>query len=1506
MTVKLDKTNPTITATANGTKDAAGWYKDDVTVSYTASDALSGISGIPASKVLTEGADQSASATVTDAAGNSASAGVTGINIDKTPPVLSGSFPSGWQKDDVTVTWTCTDVLSKVASAPSNDVVKGEGSNLSSTATCADNAGNSTTKTVSGIQIDRTAPNTGISGTSNTWVSGDVDVTLSATDNGSGVASTTYSVDGGAQQTGTSFKLSTEGDHTVTFFSTDVAGNAETAKTVHVLIDKTSPTIGHGFTPTSYTDGAWTNKDVSVSFTCADLGGSGIASCAGDATVTTEGTGQEVVGTVKDGAGNSATDTALVSIDKTAPVIEGATDREANADGWYKNDVTVRFTANDDRSGVVSTTADKVLGQGAAQTVTGTATDAAGNSADATVSGINIDKTPPVLAGSFPSGWHAGDVTVGWACTDSLSGPAAQPADSEVTGDGGNLSATATCTDKAGNSTTTTVSGIQIDRTAPSTSASVSGTVKNGWYNADVSFSLDGSDNLSGVAGTFYSIDGGAAQAYNDLVVIGTNGTHTVTYWSTDKAGNVEDKGGNSITLKVDKTPPTLDGQATANPNDQGWYQGDVTVAWTCGDSGGSGLDAGCPADSTISGEGKNLSASASISDLAGNVTNTTVKGINIDTTTPTTTATAPDVPASGWYRDAVTVTLTGHDNLSQVATTYYSVDGGDAQTYAGPFAFGTEGTHDIAFWSIDNAGNIETAGAPIILSIDKTAPTTTVINPISPDSGWFVTSGIPVAFQASDKAGGSGVAATYYTIDGGERQTYGEPFTADLSTGTHTITYWSVDLAGNEEAHESTNTVQVKVDTIAPTIIATRTPANSFGWNNSDVKVTFSCTDTDSGINGIVGCGPDQTVSSEGDNQSIQGDTQDVAGNKSSVTVDKIRIDKTAPSLTGAPTGDSNGGEWYRGDVSVSWAGVDGLSGIDPATQPANSTITGEGRYLGASAKISDKAGNEGTGSIAGVKIDRTPLDITTQLPAGKNAAGWYRGDVTVGFSCTDPILADGNAGSGVGHCPSDAVVSGDGVNQSVTSENAVDIAGNTNTKTVSGINIDGHEPQTKADNQCTATNGYCTGSTAAVLLDATDVGPSGVKEIHYTVNGGTEQVAAGASTSVSVPLSGTGTASVSYYAVDNAGNVERSQAVALKYDNIAPTVTHTVNPKANASDWNNSDVTVHFDATDTDPGSGIAAGSVTPDQVISTETSTTGLVVNGSAKDTAGNTGTDSVTIKLDKTKPSISGSVVSGTIGKNGWYVSPVKVHFTCADALSDVASCQDDVTLSNNGAGQSANGSAKDFADNVGTGSVTGINIDNENPTITKVNVSNGFYTLGAAPAATCDATDSFSGLDTCKVTVTGGTANGVGTFGWTATATDKAGNSVSQTGSYKVVYRFDGFLQPINDTAHQVGTSTSVFKAGSTIPVKFQLMNAAGQAVQSATAPVWLTPVKGGAMSLPICETVQTVTADSGSTFKYDTGQYIYNWKTPSTGGNYYQIGVKLDDGQTYYVNIGLR
>ncbi|MDQ3870886.1 MAG: hypothetical protein M3301_04625, partial [Chloroflexota bacterium] len=857
VTVKLDKTAPTISASRDpATGNANGWNNTDVTVSFSCTDPgtqASGVKSCPSAVTRGgDGANQSASGTATDNADNvSAAASVSGINIDKTAPSLSGApttqpNANGWYNDDVAIKWSASDATSGLASAvPANSTITGEGSGLKASASISDRAGNTTTADSAPlVRIDRTAPTTGISGTSNSWTNGSVTVSLTASDNLSGVASTSYRIDGGAAQTGTSFTLSSEGDHTVSFFSTDRAGNAEAAQTAHVKIDKTAPTISHTFTPLTYSDGSWTNHDVTVTFECADQGGSGVASCTAPVTKTAEGEGQQVVGTATDGAGNTATDTAVVSIDKTDPIITAAADRAANSAGWYNDDVTVSFTASDARSGVASKTADKVLGEGANQSATGTATDKAGNSASTTLSGINVDKTAPVLAASFTSGWHTGDVVVNWSCTDPLSGPAAQPADDTVTGDGSNLSSTANCTDKAGNTATKTVSGIQIDRHAPATGISVSGSLANGWYNADVSVELSASDNLSGVKNTYYSIDGGAAQPYSAAVSIAKDGIYTLTYWSTDVAGNVEDKIGNSLTLKIDKTPPALSGAATTAPNANGWYAGDVTVHWTCSDAG-SGIDGTCPGDSTLAGEGSNLSASASVRDIAGNSTSKTVSGIKIDRTDPTTLADVPDVPATGWYKAAVQVTLTANDNLSGIAATYYSVDGGAAQTYSAPFSFATEGTHDISFWSKDKAGNLEAAGAPVTLRIDTSAPTTTKINPISPDTGWFVTSGIPFAFAASDAH--SGIAATYYTIDGGTPQTYGKPFTADLSDGTHTVTYWSVDIAGNAE---TAATFKINVDTIPPTISGSQTPApNGFGWNNTDVNVTFSCDDSGSGI---------------------------------------------------------------------------------------------------------------------------------------------------------------------------------------------------------------------------------------------------------------------------------------------------------------------------------------------------------------------------------------------------------------------------------------------------------------------------------------------------------------------------------------------------------------------------------------------------------------------------------------------------------------------------------
>ena len=132
---------------------------------------------------------------------------------------------------------------------------------------------------------DTTPPTTIATGADALWHNRPVTVTLTATDNpgGSGVASITYSVDGGSPTTvtATTTKVtiaapadhSNDGSHTLSFYATDNAANAEAPQTVSVKIDTTPPT-----TTASGADARWHNKPVTVTFAATDSpGGSGIA-----------------------------------------------------------------------------------------------------------------------------------------------------------------------------------------------------------------------------------------------------------------------------------------------------------------------------------------------------------------------------------------------------------------------------------------------------------------------------------------------------------------------------------------------------------------------------------------------------------------------------------------------------------------------------------------------------------------------------------------------------------------------------------------------------------------------------------------------------------------------------------------------------------------------------------------------------------------------------------------------------------------------------------------------------------------------------------------------------------------------------------------------------------------------------------------------------------------------------------------------------------------------------
>ncbi len=281
------------------------------------------------------------------------------------------------------------------------------------------------------------------------------------------------------------------------------------------------------------------------------------------------------------------------------------------------------------------------------------------------------------------------------------------------------------------------------------------------------------------------------------------------------------------------------------------------------------------------------------------------------------------------------------------------------------------------------------------------------------------------------------------------------------------------------------------------------------------------------------------------------------------------------------------------------------------------------------------------------------------------------------------------------------------------------------------------------------------------------------------------------------------------------------------------------------------------------------------------------------------------------LDTVAPAVTGQTTRQP-NLNGWYNDDVAVEWTATDpepSSGGVANPADTVVTGEGADLTAESAEVCDTAGNCSAGMVEGIKIDRTKPTVNLSGVENGkTYTLGAVPAATCTAGDALSGVDgQCTTTLTGGNANGVGEYTLEATATDKAGNARTASITYRVVYRFNGFQQPINDPLLVPSAPRSVFKSGSTVPVKFQVKRADGTLVDPLTAPEWLTPEKGNATAASVNEEVWTEPATSGTQFAKTGDQWHYNWKTKGVAAGFtYRIGVRLDDGTKHYVVVAAR
>jgi Tol biopolymer transport system component len=713
-----------------------------------------------------------------------------------------------------------------------------------------------------------------------------------------------------------------------------------------------------------------------------------------------------------------------------------------------------------------------------------------------------------------------------------------------------------------------------VDDVSPTTSCNATAT-----YSNSARILIWASDNMggSGVAHTYYQIDDGAP-AEGVIANVGTYGSHTLSYWSVDQAGNVETPH-QTVHFDVRDTiaPVTISDSNVV-------YLDEAEISLVGMDNlGGSGvahtyykLDGGDPEEDDLVWVwecGFHTLEFWSV-DLAGNAEPPVSVAFFIeDTIAPFTFSDAEES-----YVGTASITLDAFDYPGGlgVAGTFYQLD--DA-----PFVDGSEvttstyGTHRLEYYSVDEAGNIESPHNIEFFDVTELTPPSTTSDAVSTYSD-----SATVHLSAADQ-GGSGVAFTYFRLDSGTRST-GATVTV-AACGPHSLEFWSVDGAGNEETPHKTAAFTVS-DTIAPIttsdVVASYSDAATIHLSATDraggsgVSHTYyrfdSGAQTEGAVVSVGALGP----------HAIEFWSVDGAGNAESPhkTASFVVADATAPTTTSDATGsyanaatihlsasDNSGGSgvahtFYRLDsgaqtegVVVSVAGL-GLHAIE--FWSVDGAGNAESPHKSASFVVADAIGPATTSDVVGAYANAATIHLASTDNAGGSgiAHTYYRID---------------------GGAPAEGAVVSVAVLGSHTLEFwSVDLAGNAETphKGASFVVVDTIAPSTTCDSVASYVG------TATIHLTAADsAGGSGVAHTYSRLDGAAQ------AEGVVVSTTAVGAHALQYWSVDAAGNAES-----------AHTATFTVESAIKATS-----ITIKTAATTTSIGKTVSlSGAVTPNAMI------------------------------------------------------------------------------------------------------------------------------------------------------------------------------------------------------------------------------------------------------------------------------------------------------------------
>ncbi len=488
--------------------------------------------------------------------------------------------------------------------------------------------------------------------------------------------------------------------------------------------------------------------------------------------------------------------------------------------------------------------------------LTARAYDPSGNAATSGAVSVTVDNTPPAVALVAPvdGATVSGSVTMSATASDGLGVSKVEFfVDGVLAGSSyyapystrwysrgtplGTHAVEVRATDLAGNVTASPPVSVQlVDVTAPS--VSLTSPAYGASLRGTVTLAASASDDYSVTRVEFYRgglLAGTATSApwqvsWSTMSSLG--GTYTFTAKAYDGSGNVATS--SSVSARIDNTPPTV---SLTAPADGVTVPAPITVSATASDTNGVqkvefyagelliGTDTTSPYSFSWDPSGLapgTYVLTARAYDLAGGTT--TSSGVTVkvgpDTTPPSVYV---NMPNHYRVRGVYSLAAVASDDVGVTMVKYF-LDGnvllGSATTSPYTLAWDTataaDGSHTLTATAYDAAGNEGTSSPQLVVILDNTPPTVTML---APASGAYVReSVVAIRVDAQDAGGMSRVV--FYDGDTSIGSDTTAPFelfypTSTLPGGPHTLSAKAHDLTGNV-ASTPPVTITLRKDSLA------------------------------------------------------------------------------------------------------------------------------------------------------------------------------------------------------------------------------------------------------------------------------------------------------------------------------------------------------------------------------------------------------------------------------------------------------------------------------------------------------------------------------------------------------------------------------------------------------------------------------------------------------------------------------------------------------------------